>query len=113
MIDTFYLKKNDLQPFYRAQVKDSDGAAVDITGATIYCTMKSDAGVIKINRQTTGIYITAAASGQFEYRWQSGDTNTTGRYSIEFEVNPAGGGKFTVPVKEQAIILIKESLDAS
>lgn len=112
-IAPLYIKKYDLQPYYPAQVKDSYGNAVDITGATIYCTMKNLAtGTVKINRQTTGINISDGANGKFEYRWQSGDTNTTGSYSIEFEVNPVSGGKFTVPTNKRAMVIIADSLDS-
>jgi len=112
-IKILHLKQHDLQPYYYAEAKDSDGNAITITGATIYCTMKAMSGAIKINRQTTGVTITDGANGQFEYRWQSGDTDTVGRYKIEFEINPASGGKFTLPVDEQAVVHIHEALDAS
>lgn len=109
-IDTLFLKKNDLQPYYYAKAKDSDGNAIPLSGATIYCTMKSLAGTVKIDRQTTGINITDADAGEFEYRWQSGDTDTTGPYKIEFEINPASGGKFTIPVSptDKAIVNIRD-----
>ncbi len=106
-----YLKRNDLQPYYRVKVEDSDGNAVDLTGADIVCTMKAPGGTLKIDRQSTGIVITAAASGEFEYRWQAGDTDTAGKYQIEFEITPASGGKFTVPGKGEAVVIIQESLD--
>ena len=108
-----YLKKNDLQPYYYAKVKDSDGAAISLVGATIYCTMKLLSGAIKINRQTAGVNITDESAGEFEYQWQSGDTDTAGVYAIEFEINPAAGGKFTVPVDsdDKAIVVIRDSLD--
>jgi len=114
-IKALYLKKNDLQPYYYAQVKDSDAAVVDITSATIYCTMKLIGGAIKINRQTAGINVSDAANGKFEYKWQAGDTDTAGRYQIEFEVNPTSGGKFTIPADpdDKAEVRIKGSLDAS
>jgi len=96
-IAEFYIKQNDLQPHYPAQVKDSDGEAVSLSGATIYCTMQARDGTLKINRQTTGINISDAAAGQFEYQWQTGDTDTVGKFYIEFEINPASGGKFSVP----------------
>jgi len=114
-IKTLFLKKNDLQPYYYAQAKDSDGNAISLSGATIYCTMKSLAGTVKIDRQTTGISITDAAEGEFEYRWQSGDTDTTGPYTIEFEINPSSGGKFTIPADpaDKAIVSIRASLDAT
>ena len=107
------IKKNDLQPHYPEQVKDSAGTVVNLTGATIYCTMKNivDDGTLKINRQTTGINISDAVQGKFEYQWQTGNTDTAGKYYIEFEINPASGGKFTVPPDDSAIVWIKESLD--
>ena len=98
MPNPVYLKKNDLQPYYYVSVVDGTGAAVNIDGATISCTMKdARTGVVKINRQTTGITITNGAGGLFEYHWQSGDTDTPATYNIEFEINPAVGGKFTLP----------------
>jgi len=111
-IKVLHLKENDLQPYYYATAKDSDGDAINVTGATIYCTMKLMDGSVKIDRQTTGITITDGANGQFEYRWQAGDTDTVGRYKIEFEINPASGGKFTLPADEQAIVHIHSSLDS-
>lgn len=108
------LKKNDLQPYYYGEVKSSSGAAVNITGATIYCTMRAGSATPKINRQTTGITITDGPNGLFEYHWQAGETDTTGKYNIEFEINPVAGGKFTVPKRpDDAIVLILEALDAS
>lgn len=107
------LKKKDLQPYYYAQVKDAGGNAVDLTGASIVCTLKDvEAGTLKIDRKSTGINVSDAAGGQFEYRWQSGDTDVVGKYFIEFEITPAAGGKFTVPVDSPAVVLITDSLDA-
>ncbi len=115
-IEALKLVKNDLQPYYRVKVQKSDGTAIDLTGATIYCTMKPKGGTtLKINRQTTGIVITDAANGEFEYRWQAGDTDTTGLYHIEFEINPGSGGKFTVPNPKEgpAEVAIVDSLDST
>jgi len=94
---------------------DSLNNPIPITGATIYCTMKDmQAGTLKINRMTTGIVITDGPNGLFEYRWQAGDTNTVSKYNIEFEINPASGGKFTVPKKsDEAVVMVLDSLDAT
>lgn len=124
LILPFYVVKNDLQPAYPAQIKNADGTVRNITGSTIYCTMKTKGGsTIKINRSTTGIVITDGANGKFEYQWQSGDTDTPCSrdtkgdyipYLIEFEVNPSGGGgKYTVPNPSQgeAQVIVTDSLD--
>lgn len=113
-IQILKLTVNDLQPYYFVQVKNNAGIVVDLTGATIVATMKllSD-GSLKINRQSTGINITGATIGHFQYEWQSGDTDTAGIYQIEFEITPASGGKFTLPQPQQftAQVHILDSLD--
>jgi len=115
-IKPLHIKVNDLQPYYYAEALDSDGNAIaDLTDATIYCTMKQAGGSTpKIDRQTAGISITDGPNAQFEYQWQDGDTDTEGRFYIEFEVNPASGGKFTVPQSpdEIALVVIGPSLDS-
>jgi len=112
LIKLLTIKKNDLQPYYFAQVVDSDEDPVSLVDATIYCTMKSTEGNIKINRQTAGINVTNPGNGNFEYQWQSGDTDTAGKYYIEFEINPLAGGKFTIPAgDDKAIVIIQDSLD--
>lgn len=115
MPDTLYLKKNDMQPYYYAQAKDSSGNPINLDGATILCSMGPAAGgTLKINRSGSGITIDNEASGLFHYAWQSGDTNATGKYYIEFEINPAAGGKFTIPaISKDACVVISDSLDAS
>jgi hypothetical protein len=110
------ITKNDLQPYYHATAEDSNGV-IDITGATIVCTMKNiRTGDLKINRQSAGINISDATNGEFEYKWVSGDTDTVGGYEIEFEITPTSGGKFTYPTTEEdgkAIVEIVDSLDTT
>ncbi len=97
-IETLFLIQFDLQPKYFVTVQDSTGGAVDITGATIRTSMRLDnSTALTINRSTAGITLTASSIGQFEYAWQAGDTDSTGLFSIEFEVTPSAGGKFTLP----------------
>lgn len=113
MVDALKIKKDDLQPYYNGRATSGDNIAINITGATIYCTMKNRrTKSIKINRQTSGINLDLAASGDFSYRWVSGDTNTVGQYDIEFEINPSSGGKFTFPsAHEQAVVEVVDTLD--
>ncbi len=114
-MEPFYIKQFDLQPYYYVQVKDSDGEPVDLAGATIVCTMKKRDGTLIINRQTTGINVSSASNGDFEYQWQSSDTQLVGKHNIEFEVTPSSGGKFTVPANpdEKAKVFIIPGLDTS
>ena len=110
------LTKNDLAPIYSVVHEDTEGNAQDITGATIVCSMKNlDDGTLKIDRQSIGITITDAEAGAFNYEWQTGETDTVGKYQIEFEITPLSGGKFTIPNPTQgrALVIIHESLDNS
>lgn len=117
MAKTLNIKKYDMQPHYFAKLVDMNGA-VDLTGASIVCTMKNQTtGNLKIDRQSAGIVIAAdqvANKGEFEYQWQAGDTDTCADFNIEFEITPSIGGKFTIPsnnTDNPAIVKINECLD--
>ncbi len=107
-ISPLYLSCHDLQPYYQFAV---DG--IDLTGTNFVCSMRNNiTGQIKINRATVGCVITSATAGQAEYRWQVGDTDTAGVYSIEFEFTPITGGKFTVPGEGMvATVIITPDID--
>lgn len=110
---TLYLVQHDLQPAYAVTLTDSTGGAINVTGATIRFTMAPvDSTALTVNR-STAVTITSATAGQFEYRWQAGNTDSTGDYLVEFEVTPASGGKFTVPAERDARVTIRPDLDAT
>lgn len=111
-IETFHITKGDLSPPYRFKVVDSYNRPVGLAGATIYCTMISGGGVVKINNSTTGISITDEAAGEGEYQWQAGDTEVAGFFQIEFKVKLSGDGTFTVPREAdgEAYVLISHRL---
>ena len=127
------IKRNDTYPYFEFTIKDSDGTGIDLTGATIYCSMQLDGETTKkIDRQTAGITIDADQStntGQARYEWQATDTDTESpvadenatkdedkytSYHIEFEVNLTSGEKFTVPSRNDDPwrVIIPEDIDA-
>lgn len=112
-VEDFYIKQHDLQPNYVCVINDSSGNPVGISGATIRMTMIGADGTVVTSRQTTGISITSADGGLFQYAWQASDTQHVGRHSIEFEVTPSSGGKFTVPAnpQEKAWVIVLDDLD--
>lgn len=119
-IKKFNIKINNTNPAYFAKVLDSSNNGVDLTGANILCTMKlKTGGAAKIDRQSAGIVIDpdqVANKGEFEYQWQSGDTDTVGIYNIEFEITLSGGGELTVPSnnsEEPATINVNSSLSSA
>lgn len=109
--DVLYLKVGDLQPYYYAQILDSSENPVDLTGASVSFTMKDVSGTIKVNLQAATV--TDAVNGKVEYRWQSGDTDTAGRYLVEFKVVPQGAGPYRVPTvpRDRAVVIITDALD--
>lgn len=116
IIETTYLIKNDLQPYYRVKIENLDGTspASSLSGASIYFTMKNMIDdTVKINRNSSNVYIIDNIKWIFEYRWYGTDTDTPGLYFVEFEINPISGGKFTIPnpIYGPARVEIKDSLD--
>lgn len=109
-----YLRRHDLQPYYYAQAVSETGSAINLTGATIRATMRQvDTTTAILNYTITGVTVTAATAGEFQLQWPTGSTATTGVFQLEFEITPSSGGKFTVPVKDDAMVIIEPDLDAS
>lgn len=60
---------------------------VDLTSATGVRFIMKTGSTIKVDAAAV---IITAASGIVEYRWLAVDTDTSGTYNVEFEVNWAG-----------------------
>jgi hypothetical protein len=100
------LKKGATGPYYYAQITDSTNTAVNLSGATITCTMKSLTGTAKIN--AVACNVTSATSGYFEYRWAANDTNWCTTFLIEFTAT-VGGLTYIWPSKETAKVIIRDN----
>ena len=96
-IERFYMTRGDLAPPYPFRVVDPYNRPVDLTSATIYCTMVSGSGAVKINNSTAGIVITDGLAGEAEREWQAGDSDEAGLFQIEFKIKLPTGEPFTVP----------------
>jgi hypothetical protein len=110
-VEPKYIKAGDLQPYYTAQIKDRSNAIINLSGCQAYFTMRDyyNSGIVaKVNRGAC--VITNSALGYLEYRWQPGDTNTPGVYSIEIYIEPAGGYGFTVPTNPPVKFIIIKNL---
>lgn len=111
-IETLHITRGDSAPPYRFKVVNSYNRPVVLTGATIYCTMISGSGAVKINHSNVGTSVIDALAGEGEYQWQAGDTEDAGVFQIEFEVNLPTGEIFTVPraADGEAHVLISHPL---
>lgn len=92
---TFYIKQNDTVPSLRADLRDGDNNAIDLSGASVKFIMREMGG----NSATinTLAIIVDEAGGTVQYNWQDGDTDTIGSYQAEFEVTYADGTVETFP----------------
>jgi len=108
----FYVKQNDTAPALSGVLVDADGAAVDISGATLRFTMtaidgatpKVD-GALATNGQDGG-----GAQGAWSYTWQAGDTATPGYFRAEVEVTYDDGSVETYPNDGYTVIRITPEL---
>ena len=94
------VKRNDLQPYIYIEALESTGTAISLPASSSILFSMRDyiTNSLTLSRVSTGVTVTAATTGFFQYQWQSGETNTTGSFYGEFEITPASGGKFTLPV---------------
>ena len=114
MADIVMLKRNDLQPYIYAKAILHTNTAIDLTGATIVFSMRNlDTSSLTLSRVSAGVTLTASTSGEFQYQWQAGNTATTGTYVAEFEITPATGGKFTLPVNRDLRVIIVADEDST
>ncbi len=81
----FVIKQGNLLPVIEATLTDADGAAVDLTGATVKLVMRLvDADVATINASATPDPDQVAHKGVVRYVWQDGDTDVPGVYRAEW-----------------------------
>ena len=103
----FTIKQNDTSPALQATLKDYNGNAINLLGATVKFHMKSFEGAIKVNQTMT---ITSTSGGVVTYFWQEGDTDTAGTYYAEFEVTYADLSVETFPNSGSIAITITPEL---
>lgn len=110
----FIIKRNDTRPPYIATMKEKigepDESNLDLTDADhVNFIMKApEALETKVNSLAD---IEDAATGLVSYTWETGDTDTSGTYQVEFEIHWADGGVQTVPNNSYGEVEIIDDLD--
>lgn len=104
----FNIKQNDTSPSLQATLKDASGTAIALTGASVRFHMKALDGTVKVD---AAMAITNASGGVVQYNWQTGDTNTVGSYSVEFEVTYSDSTIETFPNNQNLTISVVKELN--
>lgn len=87
---TFNIKENDTSPALEATLTDEDGAAIDLSAASVQFHMSplGESGTLTVDASAV---IRDAAGGVVAYEWSTGDTSAPGEYQSEFEVTYSDG----------------------
>ena len=80
------LVKNDTGRKLKLTLKDN-GAAVDLTGATVNLHYRIASGTVK----TAAMTLTDAVNGVAEYQFATGDLDAGGIFDYEVQVTDSGG----------------------
>ncbi len=103
----FTIRKGALLPYLDAIVKDSDGNAVNLSGAQSI--------IFAMRPISTRTVITGAAeivdeeAGEVRYAWNTGDTNTQGYMDCVFRVQ-FSNGYMTFPSNDYLIVNVTDNL---
>lgn len=103
---TAYIKRNDTARTLQDQLL-LDGAAIDLTGATVSILFRNIITAASAKRDAV---ITDAATGRVEYELIAADTATAGNFRVEWEIIFADGTVLTVPDNDWHILKILEDL---
>ena len=101
------LKQNDTAPPYTATLKDADGVAVNISGATLLFLMRKKGGSVKVNAAAD---IVSAVLGTISYTWAADDLDTVGEFEVEIQVTFSGGTVRTFPSDGYNRIIITDDI---
>jgi BppU N-terminal domain len=106
----FEIKRNDRRPRFRVQLT-SNGDPVDLTDASAARFILKTGTTTKVNKQP--MTFVDRATGVVEYAWDATDTDTSGDYNAEVEIDWGGApaelqtfpstGYFTVKINDDLV----------
>lgn len=104
------IKQGDLFPDIEAIVKDENGTIVDVTGATVTCSMRHsrDPALLVLDGDAAEV-VSPGTNGKIRHVWASGETELDpGTYEAEFKVTPTVGDPFRVPTSGYIPVIVEE-----
>lgn len=91
------IKRGDTGPKFRATLRDANGDAINLAGATAAFYMRDIGGQRLVKVNGGAMTILDAAAGRVEYPWAAGDTDTAGLFDAEVQVTFGDGEVQTFP----------------
>lgn len=109
-VHDFVIKDGATEPALVATLRDDDGNAVDLTGASVDFRMKQASADTR--QVDASCVVTDADQGEVTYEWSDTDTDTVGHYNAEFAVDYSGGSDYDeyFPSDEYLSIRVMASL---
>lgn len=102
------MKKGDTLPSLRAKLFES-GDPFNLDGWTVEISIKrTDADSPTVDSATATVE--QPNRGIVTYDWQSGNTDTSGTYLLEFVADDGSGSELTFPNKGRATIYIQDRI---
>jgi hypothetical protein len=105
-----HLKQNDQKPAAATVLSDGTNP-IDLTNATSVTFKMREMGSSTLKVDAAAV-ITDAVNGECEYRWVSGDTDSSGTYWAEWQVLWNDGDVQTFPTISQDVVIIHGDLDS-
>lgn len=103
----FEIKRNDRRPRFRVQLT-ANGSPVDLTGATAARFIMKSGSTMKVNRAT--MTFVDRAMGVVEYAWAAVDTDTSGPFNAEVEIDWGSSEFQTFPSSGFFAVIVNDDL---
>lgn len=109
-MSTVFMKQGDRLPALRIKLLDANGAAIDVTNATVTFRMRDTR--TKVLKVASGACTkpNGGADGEVQYAWGATDTDTVASYEGEFACSFPGPLVQTVPTNGYVIVQVVDSL---
>jgi hypothetical protein len=94
-------------PLFQFAIKQKDGSALDLTGATVYfAASRADAAAVAFDEECT--VSTIMTDGLAEVRLTADDTAVVGTYTAEIEVRYAGTPELIFTATQFTLVIVDD-----
>jgi len=110
---SFDIKRGDTAPSFKTQLRDRTGSLVTLSSVNRVSFYMRDSNYnIIVSDDTNGnVSVADEATGKVKYTWKPNDTDNTGLYAAEFEVEFADGTIRTFPHNTTYDIKVVEDIN--